>query len=754
LLWVGAVIVLGFNALLALWLVVRPASNGKVVATDDIMQTAGPLLGVVLYFFLSRRLLDRQSDPARDHGKRNPHYWSPTLLALGALSFAVGQAIWAYYELVINRATPFPSLSDVGYLSAYPFFFLGVLLLPIRRTSLTARTRVMLDGTLIMAAVVTFSWYYVLGPTLIQGGETLLAKAVGTAYPVCDLALVFCLLLLAGRSMSGPWRLSIRILSVGLGAIVVTDAVFDYETLHGTYATGGLIDLGWPLGYMLICLGAVAAQVAMSGQQRNADVARRQRAEATPRSPLPAWYSVAPYVLVPLIGALMVYVGHVPGDPAVDPGVYIGGAVLIGAVLVRQIVIILENRQLYRETAENADRLRAAQDELRTNNQALAEANARLEELATTDLLTGLPNHRALVAALDHELERAHRYNRAFSLLFIDIDHFKALNDLYGHAVGDDALRGFAAAARAALRGSDIVGRWGGEEFVAILPETEPEGATEVAERLRAHASDNALPLASEHRLTCSVGISHFPEDAVDRNALLEMADRAMYAAKRLGRNQVRLSTEPAVVALTRTVAKPGTREEGTLIGTAEALAALVQARDRSTGHHAAEVADLSARLGEWLGLEPSEVYRLRLAAWLHDIGKVAIPDAVLQKPARLSGEEWELIRTHTVVGADVVHHLPGLRTLAPVIRGHHERWDGAGYPDGLAGEEIPLAARIIAVVDAYLTIVTDRPYRHARGVEEARAEIRRCSGSQFDPTVVEALEALLERDSRLLRAV
>jgi diguanylate cyclase (GGDEF)-like protein len=477
-------------------------------------------------------------------------------------------------------------------------------------------------------------------------------------------------------------------------------------------------------------------------------------AERPPLSPLHAWYSVAPYVLVPLVGGLMAYVGHVPGDPAVDPGVYIGGAVLIGAVLLRQVVIILENRQLYREMAGYADQVRATQDELRANNEALAEANARLEELATTDVLTGLPNHRALVAALDHELERAHRHNRPFSLLFIDIDHFKALNDVYGHSVGDEALRAFAEAARVALRGSDIIGRWGGEEFVAILPETEPNGAIEVADRLPARASENTLPLTTEHHLTCSIGISHFPEDATHRNGLLEMADRAMYAAKRLGRNQVRLPSEPAVVALTRTVARPGTREEGTLIATVEALAALVQARDRSTGHHAAEVADLSARLGEWLDLEASEIYRLRLAAWLHDIGKVAIPDAILQKPARLTEEEWALIRTHSVVGADVVHHLPGLRTLAPVIRGHHERWDGSGYPDGLAGEEIPLAARIIAVADGYLTIVTDRAYQRARSVEEARAEIHRCAGSHYDPAVVAALEAMLEENPRLLRAV
>jgi diguanylate cyclase (GGDEF)-like protein len=750
----GTALVLAFNCFLALWLIVRPASHGKIVAGDDIMQVLGPLLGVLLYFIASRRLGDGRPGSISDQGMRDLRRWSPAFLGLGALGFSVGQAIWAYDELIINRATPFPSLADAGYLSAYPFLFVGILLLPLMRTSLTVRLRVLLDGTLIMAALITFSWYFVLGPTLVQGGETELAKVVGTAYPASDLVLAFCLLLLAGNAKSAHLRLTIQILFAGLLAIIVTDSVFAYETLHGTYATGGLIDLGWPLGYMLICVGALAARVAMVRQANGTEKPQEGGADGSPRSPVPAWYSVAPYVLVPMVGALMVYVGHVHGDPAVDPGVYIGGAVLIGAILVRQILIILENRQLYREMGVYAAQLQETQQQLWANNQALTEANTRLEGLATTDVLTGLPNHGAMVASLDLELERAHRYNRPFCLLFIDIDHFKTLNDAYGHSVGDQALQEYTSVLRSALRGSDVAGRWGGEEFMAILPETDPTGAWETAERLRAQAAGHALPLAGGHRLTCSIGIARFPEDGMDRSRLIEMADRAMYAAKRLGRNQVRTASDPAVDALSVETKMPGGREQVTLIGTVEALASLVQARDHATGHHIEEVARLSSELGGRLGLSEPDRYNLRLAAWLHDIGKVAVPDSVLQKPARLTPEEWELMRTHPVVGADVVSHVPGLRGLAPIILGHHERWDGKGYPDRLTGEEIPLAARIIAVADAYLTMIAERPYQEARSVEEARAEIRRCSGSQFDPDIAAALDALLEQNRPLLRAV
>jgi len=198
----------------------------------------------------------------------------------------------------------------------------------------------------------------------------------------------------------------------------------------------------------------------------------------------------------------------------------------------------------------------------------------------------------------------------------------------------------------------------------------------------------------------------------------------------------------------------PGAREQKVLISAIEALASLVEARDHATGHHMDDVARLSTELGGRLGLSEADRHSMRLAAWLRDIGKVAVPDTVLQKPGRMNEDDWELVRRHPLVGAEVVGHLPGLRALAPAILGPHERWGGEGYPDGLTGESIPMAARIIAVADAYLTIVTERPYRQARSVEQARAEIRRCSGSQFDPAVAAALDVLLEESPLLVGIV
>jgi two-component system cell cycle response regulator len=348
----------------------------------------------------------------------------------------------------------------------------------------------------------------------------------------------------------------------------------------------------------------------------------------------------------------------------------------------------------------------------------------RILALATTDPVTGLLNHRALMDRLEQELERAHRYERSCSLLFLDLDHFKALNDGYGHAVGDALLAEFAYLVRTQLRRIDTLGRWGGEEFVVILPELQAEEALHAAEAVRASVAAHPFRVGGGLHLTCSIGLASYPTHAQEGEGWLSAADQAMYGAKRFGRNQVRVANDPAVLALLGASPAEGGREEAMLLGMAEALVTLVEARDQVTGRHSQQVADLAGKL--------------------HDVGKIAIPDAVLQKPGALTQEEWALIRIHPMVGADVVSHIPALRPLAPVIRAHHERWDGQGYPDRLAGEAIPLGARILMVVDAYLAMSIDRPYRKAYAPAVALRELQRCAGSQFDPQVVEALVSLL----------
>jgi len=727
---VGGVIVV-FNGSLATWILVRPGGQSLYTAVDNLAQVIGPMLVLPICF----GWFDRFWRHSQVGGPPASVSWTqrlaPILLGLGVLADTSGQAIWTYYALVLHQSTPFPSWADAAYLCEYPLWLAGILLLLQRPVAAAYRARVTLDGVMTMTAAITFSCYFVLGPTLLQGGETPFAKLIGTAYPVADLVLLACLVPLAARVRDRLLRPVVILLAVGLGCIVVSDSIFDYQTLHNTYGTGELIDVGWPLGAMLICLAAgVLRALSMREDSASESESVDPLVEARAREERPVWGSLLPYALVPCVGMLLLYTSHLHGDERYKPGVILGCTALIGLVLLRQVLAIIENAQLSRS--------------LRAKNTALVEANARLEMLATTDPLTGLPNHRSLMAALEHELERARRYHRPYSVIFLDVDHFKALNDSLGHASGDAALRELGALARRTLRGIDIVGRWSGEEFLAILPETDGETALQAAERFRAAVAAHSFPVGEGIRLTCSLGVSTFPHDAEDRDGLVAMADRAMYAAKRLGRNQVRTMGDPGVSALTAEMGPESARSEAELQGTVEALAALVAARDHYTGQHTQQVAMLSMRLALALGLDANQTHLIGLAARLHDIGKVAVPDAILQKPGRLTPEEWDLIRAHPVVGADVVSRVAALSALAPVIRGHHERWDGSGYPDRLAGYGIPLGARIVAVADAYGAMTTDRPYQARMAPAIALKELQRGAGTQFDAAVVDAIARVL----------
>jgi len=438
---------------------------------------------------------------------------------------------------------------------------------------------------------------------------------------------------------------------------------------------------------------------------------------------------------------LTIYLLQHSGNRALQAVIYVAGMALSGLVALRSFFIA-------RKMAAHAGELQRLQKELGTKNRILSETNTRLQELATTDPLTGLANHRALIAVLEHELARAYRYQHECSILFLDIDHFKALNDSYGHAVGDSVLRDFALLLQQQIRGIDVPGRWGGEEFLVILPETGEQEARLLSERARSAVAAHSFTMGGGMSLTCSIGIATFPGDADARDGLVTSADQAMYAAKKLGRNQVRGASDPATLALSKSDAEQGSREDVALYGTVEALNALVEAHDYYTGQHTRRVAALATRLALALGLDATQARMIGLAGRLHDIGKIGISEAVLQKPERLNEQEHASMQEHTIVGAEIISRIPSLRALVPVIRAHHERWDGEGYPDGLARTTIPLGARIVALADAYDAIITERHYQPARDAAAALNELRRCAGTQFDPEIVCALEEMLTQQN------
>src|SRR5918997_83329 len=308
--WRAAGLVLLFNGLLVGVVLFKPLSDATLALVVNMAEFIGPLLVVPLCFGGLLRWMwgpgtsQAPLGPAVTRGRR----WAPVLLGLGILSWVLGQAIFTYYEWVLGQPPPLPSIADVGYLSVYPFLLLGILLLPARPIPVASRTRIALDGLMIMTAAVTFSWYFILGPVMQQGTETTLAKAVSTAYPLADIVLIACLIILASRPEEQTLLPTVRLLALGLTFIVVADSNFAYWSLHDAYATGTLPDVGWPLGYMLVALGAFAARLAST---REATTAQDEPSDAPRTASPPAeqrvWLSLLPYVVVPAVGILVVY---------------------------------------------------------------------------------------------------------------------------------------------------------------------------------------------------------------------------------------------------------------------------------------------------------------------------------------------------------------------------------------------------------------------------------------------------------------
>lgn len=363
----------------------------------------------------------------------------------------------------------------------------------------------------------------------------------------------------------------------------------------------------------------------------------------------------------------------------------------------------------------------------------LAEAEARVRALATEleerrsrDPRTRLFVHDAFLQAAAGELARAERDGKPTALALVDIDGFRALNARRGTAAGDAALSAVALRLRRLTRASDVLGRTGADEIAVLMPGTDLHGAQACCERLIAELEAGDLPQAGY--VTVSAGVAlHLAGGTLDE--LLVVAAMGLDRARSLGGAR-------AAVRLDEGTQDPNPAHAAVV----EALASALLERDRYTGEHSESVVEMARTVATTLGLDGDEVERIAMAALLHDIGKVAIPDRILNKPGRLDSAEWDLMREHPVIGERILRAIPGMGAVARIVRHEHERFDGSGYPDGLRGEQIPIGSRIILACDTYSAMTTSRPYRDAMPHGDAVAELARCAGTQFDPRVTEAL--------------
>jgi PAS domain S-box-containing protein len=375
--WRAAVLVVLFNGLLLVWVLLKPGTDALLALVVNTAEFIGPLLVVPLCFGgLLGWMWGPETSQAPGGGApvTRGQRWAPILLGLGLLSWVLGQMIFTYYEWVLDQPPPLPSIADLGYLSVYPFLLLGILLLPARPIPVASRTRIALDGLMIMTAAVTFSWYFILGPVMQQGSETTLSKAVSSAYPLADIVLIACLIILASRPEEHTLLPAVSLLATGLTLIVIADSNFAYWSLHDAYATGTLPDVGWSLGYMLVGLGAFAARLAPTEEGSTPGEANHTPSTESTLTEQRVWTSLLPYVLVPAVGILIVYAWRTSGGStsSLASGVYLGGAVLIGLMVLRQVLTIVENARLYnrlqrthRQVEHKNEQLVRSQSELR-----------------------------------------------------------------------------------------------------------------------------------------------------------------------------------------------------------------------------------------------------------------------------------------------------------------------------------------------------------------------------------------------------
>ena len=440
-------------------------------------------------------------------------------------------------------------------------------------------------------------------------------------------------------------------------------------------------------------------------------------------------------------------------------------------------VLSLESRQAYAFSQQDVLTLRTLADQL-----AIALHNARAYQVALeqaiTDGLTGLKTHRYFMEALDREWRRSTRSGHMFSVIMMDLDGFKQVNDRHGHLEGDKVLTAVANLLNDRVRQSNVVARYGGDEFAIMMPEARTEQAEILAERLRASIESDRYLAA--HGVTASFGIATFPVHGPTQEEILRVADSGMYLAKHQEGNRVRVASLSVASAQAdwerqlleaylgvtmkrmfstgpeafdhylerfQNVMLKGNGEAPSLLDTVTALAFAIDAKDHYTQGHSQAVSRLAAQIARQMGLSDPVIEEIRLGGILHDIGKIGVPEAVLNKPSRLTAEEYEVMKSHTVLGAKILEPLKvkAIERIRGMVRHHHEMVDGTGYPDRLKGEEIPLGARIITVADCFDTMVSERAYKRGRSMEEAMEELRRCCGTQFDPEIVEAFVRSLE---------
>ncbi|SHG86153.1 bifunctional diguanylate cyclase/phosphohydrolase [Streptoalloteichus hindustanus] len=674
------------------WLVYL-AVGFTLVGAYYLIPTAGlgRVVRIVVYCLVSASASVAVFVGIRRHRPRPRLPW--LLLGLSQLVYSTADASF-YIAHYLFRFTAFPSVADPFYLGHYPFV-VGGLVLFIRRRSPGRDLPGVLDAAVLAVVAGMLSWLYLIGPQARQDAP-LLIKVTSMGYPMLDLALLAVSL----RLILGPGRrpASFFLLSGNLVAFLAADTNYVMQQLGGTYHAGNVLDAIWLSGNL--ALGAAALHPTMAGLGERGQV--RDKSGGPVR--------ILALCAAALVAPATLFLQDASGTLR-DISVIAAACALLFVLTIARLAVLVSDQR----------------------------------RLAITDGLTGLHTRRFFEAQLPLEVARARRGDTSLAVFIIDVDHFKSINDRYGHPAGDQVLIEVAARLRAAARAGDVLARYGGEEFALLVPGAHYEELARIAERLRHQVASSPITVEGDTwiSVTVSVGTASYPQHGDGPQALVATADRALYAAKAAGRDRVVVGEPPQppaelVDAVTDTA-------DLALIDYLHRLADEVDAM-LSTVEHSRAISRWAGTLAVELGLDPATVRRVELAGRLHDIGKIVVPKSVLTKTTPLTEDEWRLLRQHSEHGFRLTRVVPGLAGVAHVIRQHHERYDGAGYPDGLSGSEISVEARVLAVCDAWASMRSDRPGQPALSEEEACARLRLRRGTYFDPDAVDAFLDLKRR--------
>jgi len=383
--------------------------------------------------------------------------------------------------------------------------------------------------------------------------------------------------------------------------------------------------------------------------------------------------------------------------------------------------------------------------------QKLHEQKCKLELLSVTDDLTGAYNHRFFNTALDKEIEKSKKNNTPIALVMIDIDNFKMCNDVNGHDYGDCILKGTASILKEAAGSENIVCRYGGDEFAVILPGFDLQSASRMAHQMRNLFEKNKFKYFENNsfsNITLSMGLSVYPELAATKDDLINQADMALYHSKNLGKDKIHFYQD-----VLEKLKKHISSDHQHMIGVFKALLSTISAKDEYTRGHCERVAHYSVLIGKALNLSIKDISMLQYAGLLHDIGKVEVPKLILSKTGKLTDSELDIIRQHPIYSANILEPL-SMNQLIDYVLHHHERYDGLGYPHGLAGDSISLGARILCVADSFDAMLSERPYSDSMNIDEAFLELERNSGTQFDPEIVKVFITVMKESGEYKKVV